>query len=73
MQVSRSNAAVHWCWILAQLDEEQIFNGIFAGHKPGISLFCPATLGCEASILPESMLLCTGVAPLHSCMKSRSS
>ncbi len=58
---------------LALLYEEQIFRGLFAAHKLAVSLCCTQELGCEASILPEAMLLCTGAGPLHSCMRSRSS
>ncbi len=73
MHFAQTTAAVHWCWVTSHLYEQQIYIGLFALANACCQPALQSSTEQLRCFLTKSVLQCTGVGSLHSCLHSRSS
>ena len=70
---AQGKAAVHWCWVTAQLYEQQTFIDAIAVTQDYCEPVLQSSTERGECNFPEPVLQCSGVGSLHSCMNSKSS
>ncbi len=73
MDFANSSAAFHWCWVIADQYEQQIFIGVLAVTQACCQPVLQSSTEKGAWTLPKAVLQCIGVGSLQTIMNCKSS